>query len=87
MSTSRDIINTLSGKEFEVARRLTRESLSGTAFQKLGRIGINTAFDMVKEQDEPSSEDVQGTLDDPTLDPSFEKEFFLDSFEAIIQCY
>ena len=39
------------------------------------------ARDTFKEEEDKSADAVQGTIDDPTLDPEMEKEFFHSSFE------
>lgn len=47
---------------------------------ELSRIALDKIQSLVEEDQSP--EDITGTIDDPTLSPDFEKEFFLKRFEV-----
>jgi len=82
MFNSKDIIEALSNKEFSIAENIAKKSLAEVSLSYIGHIKNTTAKTSVTEAEEPpDKEDVQGTEEDPILDPALDREYFLKSFE------
>jgi len=82
MFNSKDIIEALSNKEFSVAENITKKGLAEVSLSYINHVknAVSKTI-MVEEEDPPDKEDVQGTEEDPTLDPALDREYFLKSFE------
>tara|TARA_Y100000034_G_scaffold127617_1_gene180669 strand:+ start:122 stop:1273 length:1152 start_codon:yes stop_codon:yes gene_type:complete len=82
MFNSKDIIEALSDKEFSVAENITKKGLAKVSLSYIDHIknAVSKTI-MTEEEDPPDKEDVQGTEEDPTLDPALDREYFLKSWE------
>ena len=61
-------------------KKIIRSRLSELSMKKISERSSRVC-DKIFEEEEKSAESIQGTVDDPTLDPEMEKEFFHSSFE------
>ena len=81
-NNSKDIVNALSDKDYDLAKTLTRKSLAEVSLYYVDHVKSAVSKTSVTEaEDPPDKEDVQGTEEDPTLDPALDREYFLKSFE------
>ena len=79
---SKDIIEALSDKDFNKAAGIAKKGLAEVSLSYIDHAKMTSSKGMVSEAETPpDKEDVQGTEDDPTLDPSKDREYFLKSFE------
>ena len=82
MFNSREIIDALSNGDFDSVSKITRSNLSEVSLSFINKIKKDASKVSVTEaEDPPDKEDVQGTEEDPTLDPNLDREYFLKSFE------
>jgi hypothetical protein len=69
----KDILEYIENDNLRGLRTVVEAELSRIALERIQSLA---------EEDQPSASDVAGTIDDPTLSPDFEKEFFLKRFEV-----
>jgi len=83
MFNSKNIIDALSDKNLVSAKALVRKGLSEISLSHIERSLNEIAKKVVAEAGEeaPDKETVQGTEEDPILDPALDREYFLKSFE------
>ncbi len=79
---SKNIIEALSDNRLDSAKELTRKSLAEVSLYYIDHVknAVSKTI-MTEEEDPPDKEDVQGTDEDPTLDPALDREYFLKSWE------
>ena len=75
---SKSIIEALSSKDLKSAVSLTKKGLAERSLSYMSYLKDDTSKGLVVEAD---NGDIQGTDDDPALDPDLNKEFFLKSFK------
>ena len=67
-------------KRYEDLKRIIRGRLTDLSMKEISSRSIELTK-RIFEEEEKTSTSIQGTIDDPTLDPEMSKEFFLSSFE------
>lgn len=83
MFNSKDIIDALSNNDLNLVKKITKKNLAEVSLSYINHVKEATAKTSVTEaeEDPPDKEDVQGTEEDPILDPALDREYFLKSFE------
>lgn len=82
MNDIRTIFENLDGNnDPETVLELFRSALSERMYRKLGMEHIDTSF-RIWEEGELDADKTVGTPDDTVLDPAFDKEFFLKTFDV-----
>jgi hypothetical protein len=84
MDDIRTIFENLNNNDPDTVRKLFRAALNERMYRRLGMEHIDTTFRLWEEGDEvvDAAAAAVGTPDDTVLDPAYEKEYFLKTFEV-----
>jgi len=84
MDDIRTIFENLDNNDPDTVRKLFRAALNERMYRRLGMEHIDTTFRLWEEGEEvvDAAAAAVGTPDDTVLDPAYEKEYFLKTFEV-----